>query len=134
MTEFQEFANPADRLDRFVRRISPLLQEVAPHGYEASTRSNYLPPGRSRRLTMKALDAICVPEQAIATLVLAFGTDPVARWIYPDALQYSLHTLRLFLGASSFEAKNSRTEPRRTERCALASPRFNPTNAALLAA
>jgi hypothetical protein len=46
-------------------------------------------------------------DQAIATLVLAFGTDPVARWIYPDALQYSLHTPRLFLGASSFEAQTA---------------------------
>jgi len=48
-------------------------------------------------------------DQAIATLVLAFGIDPVARWIYPDALQYSLHTPRLFqaLGASSFEAQTA---------------------------
>jgi hypothetical protein len=28
-------------------------------------------------------------EQAIATLVMAFGSDPVARWIYGDPHQYS---------------------------------------------
>jgi GNAT superfamily N-acetyltransferase len=43
---------------------------------------------------------------AIATLVLAFVTDPVARWIYDDPHQYLLHIPRLFraLGKSSFEA------------------------------
>jgi GNAT superfamily N-acetyltransferase len=45
-------------------------------------------------------------DQAIAKLVLAFGTDPVARWMYDDPHQYLLHIPRLFraLGASSFEA------------------------------
>jgi GNAT superfamily N-acetyltransferase len=45
-------------------------------------------------------------DHAIATLVLAFGTDPVARWMYDDPHQYLLHIPRLFraLGASSFEA------------------------------
>jgi GNAT superfamily N-acetyltransferase len=44
-------------------------------------------------------------EHAIATLVLAFDTDPVARWMYEDPHQYLLHVPRLFqiLGASSFE-------------------------------
>src|ERR1700742_3158588 len=43
--------------------------------------------------------------QAIATLVVAFGTDPVARWMYADPLEYSKHIPRLFqaLGTSSFE-------------------------------
>jgi hypothetical protein len=47
-----------------------------------------------------------VVDQAIATLVLAFGTDPIARWMYDDPHQYLLHISRLFraLGASSFEA------------------------------
>jgi hypothetical protein len=42
---------------------------------------------------------------AIATLVLAFVTDPVARWMYDDPHQYLLHIPRLFraLGKSSFE-------------------------------
>jgi GNAT superfamily N-acetyltransferase len=42
---------------------------------------------------------------AIATLVLAFGTDPVARWMYDDPHRYQLHIPRLFraLGISSFE-------------------------------
>jgi GNAT superfamily N-acetyltransferase len=45
-------------------------------------------------------------DHAIATLVLAFGTDPVARWMYDDPHQYLLHIPRLFraLGRSSFEA------------------------------
>jgi ribosomal protein S18 acetylase RimI-like enzyme len=45
-------------------------------------------------------------DHAIATLVLAFGTDPVARWMYNDPHQYLLHSPRLFraLGTSSFAA------------------------------
>src|SRR5262250_1012548 len=41
---------------------------------------------------------------AIATLVLAFSTDPIARWMYDDPLRYLLHMPRLFraLGTSSF--------------------------------
>src|SRR5215469_18654292 len=46
-------------------------------------------------------------DHAIATLVLAFTTDPVARWMYDDPHQYLLHIPRLFraLGTSSFEAR-----------------------------
>jgi ribosomal protein S18 acetylase RimI-like enzyme len=45
-------------------------------------------------------------HHAIATLVLAFGADPVARWMYEDPHQYLLHIPRLFraLGTSSFDA------------------------------
>ena len=45
-------------------------------------------------------------DHAIATLVLAFGTDPVARWMYGDPHHYLMHIPRLFraLGTSSFEA------------------------------
>jgi GNAT superfamily N-acetyltransferase len=45
-------------------------------------------------------------NHAIGTLVLAFGTDPVARWMYYEPDQYLLHIPRLFraLGTSSFEA------------------------------
>jgi ribosomal protein S18 acetylase RimI-like enzyme len=44
-------------------------------------------------------------DRAIATLVLAFGTDPVARWMYDDPHQYLLQIPRLFraLGTNSFE-------------------------------
>jgi len=35
-------------------------------------------------------------DHAIATLVLAFATDPVARWMYDDPHQYLLHIPRLF--------------------------------------
>ena len=44
--------------------------------------------------------------RAIATLVLAFGSDPVARWMYGDPYQYLLRIPRLFraLGTDSFEA------------------------------
>jgi hypothetical protein len=43
-------------------------------------------------------------DLAIATLVLAFGTDPAARWMYDEPHQYLLHIPRLFraLGTSSF--------------------------------
>jgi GNAT superfamily N-acetyltransferase len=49
-------------------------------------------------------------NHAIATLVLAFGTDPVARWMYREPDQYLLHIPQLFraLGASSFEAGAAR--------------------------
>ena len=30
-------------------------------------------------------------DHAIATLVLAFGADPVARWMYDDPHQYLRH-------------------------------------------
>jgi GNAT superfamily N-acetyltransferase len=45
-------------------------------------------------------------DHAIATLVLAFGADPVARWMYDDPHQYLLHIPHLFraLGTSSFAA------------------------------
>jgi ribosomal protein S18 acetylase RimI-like enzyme len=45
-------------------------------------------------------------HHAIATLVLAFGDDPVARWMYEDPHQYLMHIPRLFraLGTSSFDA------------------------------
>lgn len=45
-------------------------------------------------------------DHAIATLVLAFSADPVARWIYSDADHYLRHIPRLFraLGTSSFGA------------------------------
>jgi hypothetical protein len=46
-------------------------------------------------------------DHAIATLVLAFGTHPVARWMYDDPHKYLLHLLLLFrtLGTASFEAE-----------------------------
>src|SRR4029077_1221270 len=46
-------------------------------------------------------------DHAIATLVLAFGTDPVARWMYDDPHQYLSHIPRLSraLGTSSFDAE-----------------------------
>ena len=45
-------------------------------------------------------------HHAIATLVLAFGADPVARWMYEDPHQYLMDIPRLFraLGTSSFDA------------------------------
>ena len=44
-------------------------------------------------------------DHAIATLVLAFVTDPVARWMYDNPHLYLLHIPRLFraLGKNSFE-------------------------------
>jgi len=45
-------------------------------------------------------------DQAIATLVLAFSADPVARWMYDGPHQYLSHIPRLFraLGTNSFDA------------------------------
>jgi hypothetical protein len=45
-------------------------------------------------------------DHAIATLALAFGADPVARWMYEDPHQYLTHIPRLFrpLETSSFDA------------------------------
>lgn len=44
-------------------------------------------------------------EQAIAVILLAFATDPMTRWIYPDPHQYLQHfreVVRLF-GGNAFE-------------------------------
>ncbi len=62
-------------------------------------------PGERQGAVATVADASEV-DRAIARLVLAFGADPVARWMYDDPLQYLLHIPRLFraLGASSFEA------------------------------
>jgi GNAT superfamily N-acetyltransferase len=51
------------------------------------------------------IDGDAEVDHAIATLVLAFVTDPVARWMYADPHQYLLHIPRLFraLGKNSFE-------------------------------
>src|SRR5258708_16771236 len=59
-----------------------------------------------RQGTVATIAGACEIDRAIARLVLAFGTDPVARWMYDDPYQYLLHIPRLFraLGASSFEA------------------------------
>jgi len=45
-------------------------------------------------------------DRAIATLVLAFSIDPVARWMYDGPHQYLQHIPQLFraLGTASFEA------------------------------
>jgi uncharacterized protein (TIGR02246 family) len=50
------------------------------------------------------IDGDCEVDHAVATLVLAFDSDPVARWMYDDPHQYLLHIPRLFraLGRSSF--------------------------------
>ena len=55
--------------------------------------------------TFAAIAGDAEVDHAIA-LVLAFATDPVARWMYDDPHQYLLHIPRLFraLGTSSFEA------------------------------
>jgi ribosomal protein S18 acetylase RimI-like enzyme len=49
-------------------------------------------------------------DHAIATLVQAFSSDPVARWMYDAPHHYLRHIPQLFqaLGASSFEASAAR--------------------------
>ena len=56
--------------------------------------------------TVETIASAYEVDRAIAKLVLALGTDPVARWIYDSPHEYLLHIPRLFraLGASSFEA------------------------------
>jgi hypothetical protein len=68
-------------------------------------------PIRNITMDMKAASVATIAgdaevDHAIATLVLVFSTDPVARWMYDDPHQYLLHVPRLFraLGASSFAA------------------------------
>ena len=48
-------------------------------------------------------------DHSIATLVLAFATDPVARWMYADPHQYLLHMPRVFkaLGTNSFRERTA---------------------------
>jgi ribosomal protein S18 acetylase RimI-like enzyme len=60
----------------------------------------------AQRPTVETISGTSEIDQAIAKLVLAFSSDPVARWMYDDAHQYLTHIPRLFrtLGASSFEA------------------------------
>ena len=51
--------------------------------------------------SIKTVSSSNAQEQAIATVVLAFSTDPIARWFYPDPHQYLLHLpsfVRAFAG------------------------------------
>ena len=59
-----------------------------------------------RHLRTATLSGDAEINEAMATLVLAFVADPVARWIYRSPDQYLRHIPRLFraLGAGSFEA------------------------------
>src|SRR5690348_16481397 len=45
-------------------------------------------------------------DHALATLVLDFGTDPIARWLYGAPHHYLMHIPESFraLGTSSFDA------------------------------
>jgi len=48
-------------------------------------------------------------DQAVASVVLAFSADPIARWFYPDPHQYLLHLpsfVRAFAG-KAFEHKSA---------------------------
>ena len=62
---------------------------------------------RMKPLEVSAIAGDEEVDHAIATLVLAFATDPVARWMYDDPHKYLLQIPRLFraLGASSFKAR-----------------------------
>jgi ribosomal protein S18 acetylase RimI-like enzyme len=51
--------------------------------------------------SIKTVSSSNAQEQAIATVVLAFSADPIARWFYPDPHQYLLHLpsfVRAFAG------------------------------------
>jgi hypothetical protein len=49
-----------------------------------------------RSLPSRRSLALSEVDRAIANLVLAFGTDPVARWMYDDPHDHLLHIPRLF--------------------------------------
>jgi GNAT superfamily N-acetyltransferase len=59
-----------------------------------------------KRLSVATIAGDAEVDHAIATLVLAFATDPVARWMYADPHHYLRHVPRLFraLGTCSFAA------------------------------
>ena len=53
--------------------------------------------------SIKTVSSSNAQEQTIATVVLAFSADPIARWFYPDPHQYLLHLpsfVRAFAGKS----------------------------------
>lgn len=60
----------------------------------------------NRQVVIATISSTSEIDHAIARLVLAFASDPVARWMYDDPYKYLLHMPRLFraLGAGSFEA------------------------------
>ena len=49
-----------------------------------------------KRASVRTVAGETEVDHAIATLVLAFSTDPVARWMYEDPHQYLRHIPRLF--------------------------------------
>ena len=74
-----------------------------------SDRDDFRSTFETRNQTRSAVETIAgasEADRAIAKLVLAFCTDPVARWIYENPHEYLLYIPRLFraLGTSSFEA------------------------------
>ena len=51
--------------------------------------------------SIKTVSSSNAQEEAIATVVLAFSSNPIARWFYPDPHQYLLHLpsfVRAFAG------------------------------------
>jgi len=46
------------------------------------------PPLKSNAVQIRRVTTAFDETKVIATQVLAFGNDPVARWLYPDPLQY----------------------------------------------
>ena len=60
----------------------------------------------AKPVSVTTIAGVAEVDHAIATLVLAFATDPIARWMYDDPHQYLAYIPRLFraLGTSSFDA------------------------------
>jgi hypothetical protein len=50
-----------------------------------------------KRASVRTIAGETEVDHAIATLVLAFSTDPVARWMYDDPHQYLRHIRPLFM-------------------------------------
>src|SRR5215510_14496645 len=95
-----------------MRSTSTWRTDPGPEGSVRQTEStmdnkdDFQSRSEARNQTTSCVESIAgagEADRAIAMLVLPFGADPVARWMYDDPQEYLLHIPRLFR-ASSFEA------------------------------
>jgi hypothetical protein len=64
-----------------------------------------------KRASVRAVAGETEVYHAVATLVLAFSTDPVARWMYDDPPQYLRHIPRLFKALGTASNQEERIVP-----------------------
>ena len=70
----------------------------------------------TRNQTISAVETIAGAsevDRSIAKLVLAFGTDPVARWMHGDSYDHLLHIPRLFRAREELVKEGARNAPTR---------------------